>query len=484
MPASGTEAACVLVAGALAAAQRGAVPQLPPAAALREALLALDESGADALAVVDPASRIPLGILTLRDVLHRIALGALDLDAPVAAAMTGGVLTLPAEATLHQASVMMIRRRVRHLVLVDAGGGFLAIVAQADLFAQAATRTGAIVDAIAQAPDVAALAAVAADVRAFSARLLAEGLTAAALCQQISALNDLIGLRAIDLVAERHELPYVPWCWMVFGSEGRLEQTLATDQDNGIVFVAETEAEANALRPAFLAFAGEVNRALDACGFPLCKGNIMAGNPELCLSVDEWQRKFAHWVHVAEPQAVVNGTIFFDLRALCGDEHLVAELRAAIFALVRERPPFLRALAQTSLDWQSPLGWLAGFRYDDNKEFPHTIDLKAHGVRPFVDAARIWALEHGIPATNTVERLRAAAPCLYLSAEEVGAFVGALDQVQRLRFANQLQATNPAGANRLDPDHLHELDRQILKEAFKRVKHLQQLLEMRYLRTS
>jgi len=477
MPGSSTES------GSCALVTRTAVPQLAPGTALRSALIALDQSGGDALAVVDPETRIPLGILTLRDVLHRIALGALDLDEPVAAAMTGGILTLPAEATLHQASVMMIRRRVRHLVCVDAGGGFLGIVAQADLFAHPVARAGELVEAIAQAPDLPGLAAAAVDVRAFSARLLAEGLTAAALCQQISALNDLIGLRAIDLVAERHELPYVPWCWMLFGSEGRLEQTLATDQDNGIVFAAESAAQAAALRPAFLAFAGEVNRALDACGFPLCKGNIMAGNPDLCLSLAEWQRKFAQWVRVAEPQSVVNGTIFFDLRALSGDERLVAELRAVIFALVREQPPFLRALAQTSLDWQSPLGWASGFRYDDNQEFPHTVDLKAHGVRPFVDAARIWALEQGIPATNTVERLRAAAPGLRLSAEEIGAFVGALDQVQRLRLANQLQASDPAGANRVNPDRLNELDRQILKEAFRRVKYLQQLLEMRYLRS-
>ena len=48
-----------------------------------------------------------------------------------------------------------------------------------------------------------------------------------------------------------HELPYVPWCWMVFGSEGRLEQTLSTDQDNGLVFSAESPEAAASLRAIF-----------------------------------------------------------------------------------------------------------------------------------------------------------------------------------------------------------------------------------------
>jgi CBS domain-containing protein len=331
---------------------------------------------------------------------------------------------------------------------------------------------------------VPSLAAVAARVRGFSAQLLNEGVGAEALCQQISGLNDLIGLQAIDLVSARHELPYVPWCWLVFGSEGRLEQTLATDQDNGLVFAAADRAEADALRAVFLPFARDVNAALDACGFPLCKGNIMAGNPELCLSLDEWQEKFGSWLRVAEPQAVLNATIFFDLRPLFGDERLAVQLQEWLLARTPEAGGFLRAMAEGALNWQSPLGWLSRFRYDDNPDFPRTIDLKLHGVRPFVDGARLWSLARGVAATNTGERLRAVGPLLNQRPEDTAAFLAALDQVQRIRFANQLRAPSPAAANRVDPQRLHDLDRQILKEAFRQAKRLQQFLEVEFLRVS
>lgn len=105
---------------------------------------------------------------------------------------------------------------------------------------------------------------------------LAERAGADVICQRISALDDLLALQVIELTAGRFDLPRVPWRWPVFGSEGRFEQTLASDQDNGLAFVAASKDEAADLRQIFLPFARAVNEALDACGFPLCQGSIMA----------------------------------------------------------------------------------------------------------------------------------------------------------------------------------------------------------------
>lgn len=484
MPGSATEIRIALSPQTLVQrVVRRQAPALAPSATVREALECLDRERVDAVAVVDPESGIPIGILTLRDVLKRIVLAGCDLDQPVAAVMTGGLILLPEGATVHQASVLMIRRNVRHLVLVDATGRFSNVASQADLYAQPSVRRGELVAAIAAAPDVPGLAVIAAEVRDFFAQLLRQGMSAETLCQQISALNDLIALQAIDLVSGSHDLPYVPWCWLVFGSEGRLEQTLSTDQDNGLVFAAASAEEADALRAVFLPFAREVNAALAACGFPLCKGNIMAGNPALCLSLPEWKEKFSGWLRITEPQAVLNATIFFDLRGLYGDESLATELQQWLLKRTPGSDTFLRAMVEATLNWQSPLGWLSGFRYDDRKDFPHTVDLKMHGVRPFVDAARIWALAKGVAATNTAERLRTVGPLLNQRPEETATYLAALDQVQRIRFANQLAASAPEAANRVDPDRLNELDRQILREAFKLAKRLQQMLEVGYLRS-
>jgi len=461
---------------------RGAPLTVPPSASVREALLRLDAAGADAIAVVDTQRRVPLGIVTLRDVLHRIAIEVNDanaLDAPIAGVMTAGPICVPADATAHRASLVMARRGVRHLLLTEADGRHFNIVSQADLYALPGARSNELVAAILAAREIDALVALAGEVRRFAAGLLLERVGADTVCQRISALNDLLTLQVIELTAGRFELPYVPWCWLVFGSEGRLEQTLATDQDNGLIFAADSPQEAERLRAAFLPFAGAVNEALDACGFPLCKGNIMAGNPAWCLSLAEWQQAFGGWMRSGDPQALLNSTIFFDFRPLYGQDELATELRAWLLERSPTHPIFLRALVDNTLNWASPLGWWQGFRYDGNKEFPHTLDLKLHGVRPFVDVARIYALAHGVPDTNTVERLRAASATVGLPPHETAALVDAFYHIQRLRLAHQMEGGGEA-PNRIDPDRLHELDRLILKESLKQARSLQQRLARDY----
>lgn len=458
---------------------RAAPLTVPPSASVRETLLRMDGAHADAIVVVDETSGIALGIVTLHDVLHRIAIEAGDLAAPVATVMTGGLITLPADATAHQASVVMVRRGVGHLVLTQPDGRYFNVVAQGDIYAQPGAQAAELVNGILAARDIANLAALATGVRRLATRLLAERVGAEAICQRVSALNDLLTLQVIELTAGRFELPYVPWCWLLFGSEGRLEQTLATDQDNGLVFAATDAEEAARLRQAFLPFARAVNEALDACGFPLCKGNIMASNPAWCLSLAEWKSAFGGWMANGQPLALLNSTIFFDFRPLYGQDSLAGELREWLLARAPAHPIFLRALVENTVNWASPLNWWQGFRFDRNKAFPHTIDLKLHGARPFVDAARIYALAKGVPDTNTVERLRAAGGASGLAPHETAALVDAFYHIQRLRLAHQVD-DNAGALNRVNPDHLHQLDRHILKESLKQAHSLQRRLAHDY----
>jgi CBS domain-containing protein len=311
-------------------------------------------------------------------------------------------------------------------------------------------------------------------------RLVAERLSAETLCHRLSALNDLLTLQVIELVAGQFELPYVPWCWLVFGSEGRLEQTLATDQDNGLLFAADSKAHADSLREDFLPFARAVNEALDDCGFPLCKGNIMAGNRQWCLSADEWRTAFDAWLTSPQPEALLNSCIFFDFRALYGHEALATELRDWLLARAPSYPLFLRAMVENTLNWESPLNWRNGFRYEYSKDFPHTIDLKKHGSRPLVDAARIHALAQGISDTNTVERLRAVGERMGNTPEQMAATIDAFHHIQRIRLEQQMSGRPGGLSNRVDPDDLHELDRLILKETFKQIQGLQRGLARAY----
>lgn len=451
-----------------------------PESSLREAVLLMSEHRIGSIIVVEPESNRPLGIFTLRDLLHRVAAKQYDLDQMIMSVMSGsGLLALNWRATVYQAALMMARHGVHHIIVVDATDKLVGLVSQEDIYELQSGGGKAISGAIRGARDLEGLISAAEDIRRLAERTLAEGGAAEALTQLISSLNDHLVVRLIELTKQEFELPKVPWAWLAFGSEGRYEQTLSTDQDNGLVFAAPAS-EAAAVRQALLPFAAEVNRRLDACGFPLCKGNVMASNPELCLSLDEWHQHYASWLRSTTPQALLNATIYFDFRPLYGDEALAGELAEWLRKNIPGATLFLRFMAENALRTQPPLALIRDFSFDDNKDYPQTIDLKSNGTRLFVDVARILALANGIGATSTPERLRAAAEKGKIGRDDVAAIIDAFFFLQKLRLRQQQEGSPMGLANRIDPEKLNELDRFVLKEAFKQAKKLQIRIRLDY----
>ncbi len=450
---------------------------------LREALATMDRLRIGSIIVVDDQGRIPLGIFTLRDLLHRVTLPQVSLDEPIASVMTAGVITVKPHATAYEASVIMARRGLRHLLVVDEAARLVSIVSQNDLYALQRTSLKDVSNDIRQAHDLPTLQACAKDIGRIALALLTQGMAAEQLTQFISTLNDLLTLRVIELTHDEFELPQIKWCWVALGSEGRYEQTLCTDQDNGLIFEFQSEdaAATEALRRQFLPFAQAVNQRLDACGFPLCRGGIMAGNPQWCLSLSEWRAKFSDWIEHPQPKALLNAAIFFDFRPLYGDASLSDNLRHWLLEQTRNAQLFLRLMAENALQCAPPLGLIRDFVFDRNKDFPNTLDLKMYGSRPFVDAARLLSLTHGVHHTSTAQRLLGAAQAVNFGGDDVAAMVDSFYYIQLLRLRHQHQVLGEAGGgNRINPDQLNELDRHILKQAFKQARKLQSRLRLDY----
>ena len=216
----------------------------------------------------------------------------------------------------------------------------------------------------------------------------------------------------------------------MLGSAGRSEQTLATDQDNAIVFADGSEPEAQ--RRALLPLAERVNRALDQSGYPLCRGEVMAGNPRWCLSRSEWRERFAAWIDRPEPEALLNAAIFFDFRAVHGERSLVVGLREWLAGYAQDRGRFLFLMVRNALGNQPPLGLVRDFVLARGGEHPGTLDLKVNGVQLFVESARIYGLadghdryEHARPAgcrspAGAVSRQRRPTPGPMRSASSSG----------------------------------------------------------------
>jgi CBS domain-containing protein len=283
-------------------------------------------------------------------------------------------------------------------------------------------------------------------------------------------------------VADDAGLPITDFCWLAIGSEGRHEQTLSSDQDNGLIFRDPPDGDVENARSHWVPVAVQVNEALAAIGFPMCRGDIMAGNPRWCLSESEWRGQFARWISAGDPQAVLHATIFFDFRALDGDPELADRLRDWLGEAVRDQETFLRALAQNALTNRPPLGVVRDFTLSDDPEHPHTIDLKVNGATLFIDAARVLALAEGVAATGTARRIREAGARRGLAKGEAEGWVAAFHYIQLFRLRHQTRQVQrgEAPTNHVDPDRMNDLDRRLLKEALRTARGMQQRLALDY----
>ena len=208
----------------------------------------------------------------------------------------------------------------------------------------------------------------------------------------------------------------------------------------------------------------------------------MASTPELCLTLEEWEEKFSYWVRTPEPQALLNATIFFDFRPLYGKFNLADRMRLALLRQTRGNPLFLRMLAANALSVLPPLGKIRDFVTDADPEHPGTIDLKKFGARLFIDAARVFAMAHDVAATNTVQRIKQTAPAMNVSNEEAAAAIDGFNFIQllRLRHQHSEQTQGREADNLIRPDDLNEVERRILKEAFRQARKLQRRLKLDY----
>lgn len=426
--------------------------------------------------VVVNADSQPVGVLTQSDVIRRVVLDGAELDRPVVDVMTPGPHALPASASAYDAALEMATHGIRHLMVVDTQGRLQGVVSERDLFSLQRISLGQIRASIDGAADVEALRHASADIRQLALNLIAQGVGAEQLTHFISALNDALTRRIIDLERHSHGLNDVDFAWLAFGSEGRHEQTLSTDQDNGLMYTCPPGTDRQVLRQALLRFAKAVNDDLAVCGFPLCKGNIMASNPALCLTPDEWQARFDAWMDEPDPQALLNASIFFDYRVIAGNESHGERLRNWLNRSARKNASFLRQMAANALSVPPPIGRIRDFVLDDDG----SIDLKTSGARLFVDVARILALRTEVASSSTVQRLRQAGTRMGIPQDETAAVIDGFHFIQLLRLRAQHLDGNRAHDNRIRPETLNELDRRILKEAFRQARKLQLRLKLDY----
>ncbi|HET8538854.1 MAG TPA: DUF294 nucleotidyltransferase-like domain-containing protein [Anaeromyxobacter sp.] len=404
----------------------------------------------------------PPGIITDRDLRQKVLGAGFGPDAAVAQVATRPLRTVPADTPLYDAWVNLLDAGVHHLP-VTRDAGIVGVLTSGDVLRATAQGPVAVMRAVERLPSREALPGYAARVTAMASSLLAAGLDTIAIAGLVARLNDAL-LKPILRWAEADlGPPPAPYAWIVFGSEGRMEQTLLTDQDNALVYGDAGAANAGWYR----ALAERVGADLERAGFPPCAGGYMARH--WLGPLQEWLQRFEGWIEVPTPKAILVASIFFDFRRVGG--LLDLEPLERVVARAAERPVFLRLLAKDALGFHPPAGLLLRLRGESS-----TLDLKRHGISPIVALARRFALGVGTRARSTLARLDAAERAGLVEHDDAATVAETYRFLLGLRLRLQLRMLSEGrpATHQVRLADLGALERSRLKDAYRAIRRWQE----------
>lgn len=373
---------------------------------------------------------------------------------------------------LGDAMALMLRCRI-HRVVVTEGNQVLGVLEALDLFSFLSNQSHLITVQIENAKDMTGLSQAAARITRMMASLYRSGSRVNLIAKLVQQLNARLFERAWQLIAPADLAANS--CLFVMGSEGRGEQLLKTDQDNGLI-LRDGYAPPDNLDAICQQFAG----ALKDFGYPECPGHIMVSNPQWRMSASEFGQMTRQWLLLPDANSLMNLAIFMDAHAVCGDASLLEEVQHSLALMATDNDAMLSRFAAAIDSFGSSTGWWNRFLgLGDADQY---FNLKKEGVFPLVHGVRSLALAHRIPRTSTTERIEALVADDKLDAETAAELTDSLAFFMGLKLKVGLAEldTGKAVTGTVDVARLSSLERDLLKDALGVVKRFKVLLRHRF----
>ncbi|WP_075880713.1 putative nucleotidyltransferase substrate binding domain-containing protein [Vreelandella massiliensis] len=433
------------------------------AGAVRE----LNASHADSLLVRRDDA---LGVVTKTDLLNALVLEGLPQDCPVVDIAHFSLVTVTPMQYLFEALVQMTRHKVSRVVVMERES-VKGVVELTDVLSYFSSRSYVVSLQVEQANDLETLSAASHRTPELVDALMAQGVKLRFAMDLLAALNGRIINKAWQFTVD--ERYFSDSCMMVMGSEGRGEQILKTDQDNGLILDDDLE------WPSLHNDMQQLTDTLVKLGYPPCPGNIMVSNPEWVGTVSQWTQRIARWVEVRDGDSLMKLAIMLDAHAVAGNPVLLERVRDALFEYASKDELLLSLFARTALRFSTPLTLFGSL-----KKPQHGIDIKKGGIFPIVHGVRTMALERRIKATSTLDRLDALVEDGRLKRRFADDLGEALSLFTELRLKQQLAQNESASvgkrSDRVVVQELSSLERDLLREALHIVKDFKQRLSHRY----
>ena len=416
-----------------------------------------------------------LGVVTDQEIGARVIAEGHSPSGPVHEIMSAPVVTIGENALVYEALRLMQDEDARHVVVRDAGGLRVGLVRREQLsrfhyyspavLSRERRHAAAVSDAAQQHARL-----------PWTAKALIDlGARPRSVTRAVTAAFDAAAGRLITLAMQDLGPPPLPFAFIGFGSIGREEQTLVTDQDNALLYADPPPETAETVATYFRLLGRHLCDDLRGAGYPFCKGDVMASSPHRNLSLSKWKECFRRWIDEPNPGELMQFTICFDFRCVYGDTYLASELRQHIHETLRREPPFFFHLARNCLQYSAPLGLFGQIVTGAARGQSKTVNVK-DALLPLVNFARLYALQAGLEATNTADRLQGLIDAQVLREDTGGELLQAYDFLMLLRFRRQVTALNEGRMpdNLVDLADLSDVQLAALKKAFAAISTAQQ----------
>ncbi|RUO65901.1 DUF294 nucleotidyltransferase-like domain-containing protein [Pseudidiomarina planktonica] len=413
-----------------------------------------------------------VGILTDRDIRNRVVARGLSYDVAVSAVMTQTPATVYGRQSLVDALTVMTQSNIHHLPVLDDNDNLLGMVTTTDLMRQQRSEPVFLISAIYKARTKEELVAEAKNIPEYMQTFAGRVRDTSVLGRLLASLTDGMTRQLIHMYEREHGVAPAPYAWIAFGSQGREDQTLSSDQDNGLLLSNDLN---DAKKEWFKGLGEYVCQGLYECGIPLCPGNIMASNPDCRRSLNGWIERFEKWTQSPTPKALMYCQIFFDCRLIEGNSGLYHKFREQVIKLGKT-DVFIANLAILVNQINVPLGLFNSLKADHD-----LIDIKRYGLAIINDVARLYALQAGLEVPQTTKRLQELRGSRLLNRRDNQSLQEAWQFLAQLRLNHQLEVWGTdEPKNKLNPDQLSTLTRRQLKSAFRIIKEAQQGVGLKF----
>lgn len=424
----------------------------------------------------------PVGIATDRDLREKVVAIGRDVSEPIKKIMSYPLIKIDINDFCYEAVLKMIQNNVHHIVVMKEDQ-LKGILTNHDLMVLQGSSPLSLVRNIESQESIEGLIPQSENINRVISLLLQEGVKASNITMIITEINDRLLRKVLEITEKQFGPSPIPYCWIVFGSEGRKEQTFKTDQDNAIIYAdPSTEEESKSADRYFKDFTLSVKDSLIKCGFPLCPGDYMASNPKWRQPLKIWKEYFSKWLYTPTPDAILASCILFDFRPVYGDYNLSIDLRNHLQNKLKNQDMFLKIMAQLTIQLRPPIGFFKTFIVEKSGAHKEKLNLKFTCLAPLVNIIRLFSLELCIPETSSLERLNAMKGKHSIVTEFGEELAYAFEFLTHLRIRHQhtqiKQGKEPD--NFINPKELSNFEKKVFKESCQLISKIQDMINKKY----